>query len=350
MIIFKKYIYIFKFIILIILFVVDSQNIIINIIFFFNIYILKHIKHKIIEIDNSEIHSFRGPGRFSKGIYKHLPFISDKCVFIFSSNINFMFKIDYYYVPHPKFKERQFEKLVKNKLINKYILGPIFVPKKWFSFPSKGDWKEERFPEILNASKGIAVHSNRVIAYLSQKSNTTDNLEKYKIVRACSNFEPKNVNSFKDRKIDILFFEKYADLDRQKQGLDLLKLLKSSTNNIVKISYGSYKKKEIKELANNSRFIIYFSFYDTGAIGLKEIQNYGVLTFSHQKDLVINNETCFYIPELENTDDMSPAANKILNIIQIISKINPNTKLIAKKNQLINNCQNALNDLCQSLF
>ena len=115
MIIFKKYIYIFKFIILIILFVVDSQNIIINIIFFFNIYILKHIKHKIIEIDNSEIHSFRGPGRFSKGIYKHLPFISDKCVFIFSSNINFMFKIDYYYVPHPKFKERQFEKLVKNK-------------------------------------------------------------------------------------------------------------------------------------------------------------------------------------------------------------------------------------------
>ena len=326
------------------------NSFLINIIFFFNIYILKHIKHKIIEIDNYEIHSFRGPGRFSKGIYKHLPFISDKCVFIFSSNINFMFKIDYYYVPHPKFKERQFEKLVKNKLINKYILGPIFVPKKWFSFPSKGDWKEERFPEILNASKGIAVHSNRVITYLSQKSNTTDNLEKYKIVRACSNFEPKNVNSFKDRKIDILFFEKYADLDRQKQGLDLLKLLKSSTNNIVKISYGSYKKKEIKELANNSRFIIYFSFYDTGAIGLKEIQNYGVLTFSHQKDLVINNETCFYIPELENTDDMSPAANKILNIIQIISKRNPNTKLIAKKNQLINNCQNALNDLCQSLF
>ena len=165
-----------------------------------------HVIEEFSRPKADEIHSFRGPGRFSKGIYKHLPFISDKCVFIFSSNINFMFKIDYYYVPHPKFKERQFEKLVKNKLINKYILGPIFVPKKWFSFPSKRDWKEERFPEILNASKGIAVHSNRVIAYLSQKSNTTDNLEKYKIVRACSNFEPKNVNSFKDRKIDIFIF------------------------------------------------------------------------------------------------------------------------------------------------
>ena len=122
-----------------------------------------------------------------------------------------------------------------------------------------------------------------------------------------------------------LFFEKYADLDRQKQGLDLLTLLKRSTNNIVTIRYGSYKKKEIKELANNSRFIIYFSFYDTGAIGLKEIQNYGVVTFSHQKDLVISDETCFYIPELESTNDMSPAANKILNIIKINCK-----KLIKK--------------------
>ena len=46
------------------------------------------------------------------------------------------------------------------------------------------------------------------------------------------------------------------------------------------------------ELAYNSKYIIYFSFYDTGAIGLKEIQNYGVFAFSHQKDLVINNIEC----------------------------------------------------------
>ena len=35
------------------------------------------------------------------------------------------------------------------------------------------------------------------------------------------------------------------------------------------------------ELANNSKFIVYFSFFDTGAIDLKEIQNHGVFTFSH---------------------------------------------------------------------
>ena len=106
----------------------------------------------------------------------------------------------------------------------------------------------------------------------------------------------------------------------------------------------------MKEFANDSKFIIYFSFYDTGAIGLKEIQNYGVFAFSHQIDLVIDNETSFYIPELENKVNMNIAAEKIVNIIQNISSRNPNLKLIAKKNQMINNCENALNDLCHSLF
>ena len=346
----KKYKYYFKFFILIIFFVLDSKNISINFFIFLNIYISKKLKPKIIEIDTSEISKYGGPGRFSKGIYKFLPFISDKCIFIFSSFINFIFQIDYYYFPFPKFKERYFEKLFENKIINKYILGPIFVPKKWNSFPLKGNWKEERFPQILNSVKGIVVHSKRVLAYLAKRSNTTNNLKKYIVVRACSNIKPRKVKKFKNRKIDILFFEKYADINRQKQAQELLSLLKNSIYNIVSIRYGSYTKKKIKELANNSRFIIYFSFYDTGAIGLKEIQNYGVFSFSHQKDLVIDNETSFYVPELENTVNMKIAANKIINIIQNISLRNPNIELIAKRNQMINSCKNALNDLCQSLF
>ena len=47
---------------------------------------------------------------------------------------------------------------------------------------------------------------------------------------------------------------------------------------------------------------------------------------------------------------MNIAAEKIVNIIQNISSRNPNLKLIAEKNQMINNCENALNDLCHSLF
>ena len=47
---------------------------------------------------------------------------------------------------------------------------------------------------------------------------------------------------------------------------------------------------------------------------------------------------------------MSIAFNKIINIIEDISKSNIEIELIAKKNQKINNCQNSLKDLCKSLI
>ena len=102
-------------------------------------------------------------------------------------------------------------------------------------------------------------------------------------------------------------------------------------------------------MANNSKFIVYFSFYDTGAIGLKEIQNYGVFAFSHQLDLVIDNTTSFFVPELANNNNMLYAYKKIMQKIETIIKSHPNSKLIAKKNQEINKCENALEDLCKSL-
>ena len=113
--------------------------------------------------------------------------------------------------------------------------------------------------------------------------------------------------------------------------------------------YGSYNKINLKNMANNSKFIIYFSFFDTGAIGLKEIQNYGVFAFTHQKDLVIDNETSFLIYELADKYDMKPAFNKIMEKIENISSKNPNSQLIAKINQNINDCRNALNDLCKNI-
>ena len=106
----------------------------------------------------------------------------------------------------------------------------------------------------------------------------------------------------------------------------------------------------MKELANNSKFIIYFSFYDTGAIGLKEFQNYGVITFSHQKEFIIDKQTSFYIPELDIEDKIDIAFHKIMNIVENISKSNINIELIAKKNQMINRCENALIDLCKNLL
>ena len=39
-----------------------------------------------------------------------------------------------------------------------------------------------------------------------------------------------------------------------------------------------------------------------------------------------------------------------MNIIENISKLNIQTELIARKNQMINRCENSLIDLCKSLF
>ena len=147
----------------------------------------------------------------------------------------------------------------------------------------------------------------------------------------------------------VLFFEKYADLNQIKQGKILLNLFKNTSKNIVSIRYRSYNKKIINELANDSKFIIYFSFFDTGAIGLKEIQNLGVICFTHQKEFVIDKESSFYISELKSINNIELAFYKIMNIIEKISKSNIQTDLIAKKNQMFNKCENALIDLCKSL-
>ena len=116
------------------------------------------------------------------------------------------------------------------------------------------------------------------------------------------------------------------------------------------MKYENYTKEKMEYLANNTKFIIYFSFFDTGAIGLKEIQNYGVYAFSHQKDLIVHKDTGFYVPELADEYNMSKAYQIIMKKIEIITNLNPNAQYIAKINQEINKCQNALNDLCESLF
>ena len=310
--------------------------------------IIKQNQNILIEIDTSNINSIKdGPASFLKGLNKFLPYYTDKCCFIPYSFINFFFNPDYYYITS-KIKQDHFENLIKKKIINKYIFGPNFVPNKWDSFPDLNTWEEKRFTEILNLTKGIVVHSERVRDHLAQRA-TTNYLEKFKIVRACSNIKPIKVNNFSKRKIDILFFEKYADFNHSYQAEKLLSLFEETKKKVVLMKYGSYNKKDLKELANNSKFIIYFSFYDTGAIGLKEIQNYGVFTFTHQKDLVISNKTCFYIYELADKYDMKPAFEKIIRIIDNISSKNPNSVLIAKKNQNINDCRNALKDLCKHL-
>ena len=84
------------------------------------------------------------------------------------------------------------------------------------------------------------------------------------------------------------------------------------------------------EYAQNSKYIIYFSFYDTGAIGLKEIQNYGVFTFTHQKEFVVDEFIDCYIFELTNEDSINAAYDKIMEKIEKISEEKPDTRINQK--------------------
>ena len=263
-----------------------------------------------------------GPTNYIKGIHEILPYKTKKCNFISSKAIYPLKEKEnsnYYFIPYPKFNESIYNKWIKIKKVNKLILGPVFVPIFWRRFPNKKIWKERRFSEILKQVKGIAVHSNRVRNYLSKKSN-------------------------------ILFFEKYKDLDYSQQGAQILNLFYNTSKKIERLKYGNYTKEKMKYLANNTKFIIYYSFFDTGAIGLKEIQNYGVFAFSHQRDLIIHKDTGFFVPELANKKDMSKAFRIIMKKIEIITNLHPNTESFAKINQKINKCQNALNDLCENIL
>ena len=223
------------------------------------------------------------------------------------------------------------------------------MPSKWRLFPNKKIWKERNFIEILQKVKGIAVHSVRVRNYLSKRANTLNLLNKFKIIRPCTNIKPAYIKPFTKRNIDILFFEKYKDFNYSQQGKELFKLFNNTSKKITRLLYGTYSKRKMQDLANDTKFIIYFSFFDTGAIGLKEIQNYGVFAFSHQSDFIIHKNTSFYVPELMNNKNMTQAFKIIMKKIGDITKLNPNSKTIAKINQEINKCQNTLNDLCKNL-
>ena len=138
-------------------------------------------------------------------------------------------------------------------------------------------------------------------------------------MRACTYFMPKDIKSFNERNIDIILYEKYSDLNRRKQGNQLFELLKKTNKRIENLKRGYYTRNTEFILAYDTKFVIYFSFYDTGALALKEIQNYGVIAFTLQKDLAFNNQTSYYIPELEEYD-ITPAFNKIMKIIDDINK------------------------------
>ena len=307
----------------------------------------------IIEIDISQAdRDGRGPIQFIKSIANILPYKNKGCLFIPSKSIrpiNSKNKSNYFYKSYPYFPESIYKEWIISNRSNNLILGPNFIPSKWNYFPNKRLWKEREIRKILINIKGIVVHSKRVRNHLATRSNTIDLSKKFIIVRACTNAKQKYIRPFKNRKIDILYFEKYPDSNRMNQASQLLSYFNNTNLSIEKLKYGRYSRIHMMKLSNQVKFIIYFSFFDTGAIGLKEIQNQGVFSFTLQKDLAIHNYTCMFVDELNNEFDMEPAFKIIYGKIKELYNKPPNSKLIAKINQNINGCERALDDLCTGI-
>ena len=83
--------------------------------------------------------------------------------------------------------------------------------------------------------KAVAVKSAWVKEHLIKRSNNFDIQEKIVVLNDCTNLKPINVKSFKNREIDILFFEKYVDLNRENEAKKLLALLSNNSLIIQKI-------------------------------------------------------------------------------------------------------------------
>ena len=309
-------------------------------------------KNITIEVDVSGSKDNLGPSVLTRGIKEVLPYQTGKCTFIPSNTIYPIYaknKTDYFYFPNPRLTESVYNEWIHINETHRLIMGPMYAPTKYFLFPNPNIWSEKRYNEVLNSIKGFCVHSERVRDHLAKRSGTTDIINKYIISRACTNLKPEKIKPFYERNVDIIFYEKYLDLNRKKQGNELFKLLSKTNKSIEKIEYFHYTKDRLDYLANNAKFIIYFSFYDTGAIGLKEIQNHGVFTFTLQKELVINDASNFYIPELDTENEIEKGFHKIMKIIDEIMISKPDTELVAKTNQEYNKCQKALDDICSSL-
>lgn len=328
--------------------------------FKFRLFINFHLIQIGIDFNYKFETSRNGPGALMRGLLDSAKTFQGKCSFKkwslnysqIEHNIN---QIQFYYIPDgtgfcknaPRIAKKDPEKLLNT------IYGPFNVPLIWNQFPSREFCTERKFSRSLDMMGLYIVHSTRVRDYLAQKSRTTNKLQKYGIMQACTNLKPPEIKPFNQRRYDIILYEKYADLNRELDGQTLYKLILKANFTVLRLSYNGgvknasgYNYSSLIQIAKNTKFIIYFSFWDTGAISLKEIQNFGVYSFSVQQDLIYN-QTGLFVPELDGK--IEAASEIILNKIKNISIEGIDTQKVADFNQYQNSCQRSLEDLCNEV-
>lgn len=208
-------------------------------------------------------------------------------------------------------------------------------PKKWFLFPQNNTY-EVKWSYYINNLFGYVVQSKTVKEYLLNRSNKINDVEKkYIVSNGCLllNYY-HSVAEWNDRKIDILIYSKFADLNKEKELQQLLSILKMNYT-IINIHYGNHTKSSLVHFANKSKILIYYSFYDCWPSSLMEMQNMGIFPVVQQYEFI--DKYGVYINDfIINSYYLVNTVNKILSIKQ-------NSTSIANYYRKRNSCLNILN-------
>lgn len=228
--------------------------------------------------------------------------------------------------------------LFNNNVNFKYVLyGPNLSPIRYLDFPVNNT-HEIKWINIMNKIKYYVVHYNRISNHFMNRTNSNNQFKKYINFPCCMKYEQySNILKWENRKFDFLIYIKYSDSNHKKEGKLLINSL-NATNKVITFTYGFYNTEDLLEYAKNSKIVIYFSFYDTGAMALLEMQRMGVFTITLQKEF-ITQENGIFIPELENNIQL--AILKIKNII----KNKYNSVYIANYNRRKSDCLKYLYNL-----
>jgi hypothetical protein len=227
------------------------------------------------------------------------------------------------------------------------ILGPNVVPGSWATFPNPRSPIESHWSSHLDKIFAYAVHTERVKRHLIGRSRTQALGHKYVLLPQCSGWNLDwNLIPFSQRRFDILLFEKYADLNRAADGEFLSSLIVRDNLSMVRVRYGRFRRADLELHARQSRFLIYFSFYDAGPIALLEMQNFGAYSFCLQPELV-DNATGSFIPTLET--NVTQAWLDIRARIAEVSRASPNSTEYARLNRERSSCHRSLDVFCRQV-
>lgn len=245
------------------------------------------------------------------------------------------------------FERYDYLNFIKNStydyIFRKILYGPIVTPINWFNMPRNNTY-EQYWCLVMKKIKAFITHSNRVKNHIIKSTKCYLHNDKYIILKPCIEIEYKKYNTyiFNERSIDFLVYIKYADINRKKDEIILINYLKNKYK-IKIIEYGKHTKQSLLYLASISKYVIYFSFYDTGALSLLEIKMMGVWPIAHQKEFIEDGYGS-YLKELDT--NITSALSKLNDIY--ITKYNPH---ILSQNVVKNlNCVNSLHNIVKSLY